>query len=206
MNLSRIASIAPIATVATVALAFVAMAHASALAQEASGAAVQGPSGATKIAIIDIDRIAAESVAGRALFDSLRGENEKIVTETQRREQEIIDLQTKLNSEILSQDAKVRLQRDIDRKRTDAQRWVEDAQADFEAKRQDGEAKFQEKVAPVVEQVAQENGIGLIFRATPGLTFVLDPTLDISPLIVKKLDELGAEPGEQGAPPPANPQ
>ena len=199
MNLSRVASIA------TLAVAFLAMAHASAFAQEA-GAAIQGPSGATKIAIIDIDRIAAESVAGRALFDSLRGENEKIATETQRLQQEIIDLQTKLNSEILSQDAKVRLQRDIDRKRTAAQRWVEDAQADFEAKRQDGEAKFQEKVAPVVEQVAQEHGIGLIFRATPGLTFVLDPTLDISPLIVKKLDEMGAEPGEQGAPPPANPQ
>ncbi len=196
MNLSRVASIA------TLAVVFVAMAHVSALAQEAAGAAIEGPSGATKIAIIDIDRIAAESTAGRALFDSLRGENEKIAAETQRLQQEIVDLQTKLNSEILSQDAKVRLSRDIERKRTDAQRWVEDAQADFEAKRQDGEAKFQEKVAPVVEQVAQENGIGLIFRATPGLTFVLDPTLDISPLIVKKLDEITAPPGEQGAPPP----
>ncbi len=195
MNLSRVASIA------TLAVVFVAMAHVSALAQEAAGAAIEGPSGATKIAIIDIDRIAAESVAGRALFDSLRGENEKIAVETQRLQQEIVDLQTKLNSQILSQDARVRLQRDIERKRTDAQRWVEDAQADFEAKRQDGEAKFQEKVAPVVEQVAQENGIGLIFRATPGLTFVLDPTLDISPLIVKKLDEMMAAPA-----PPANPQ
>ena len=195
MNLSRVASIA------TLAVVFVAMAHVSALAQEAAGAAIEGPSGATKIAIIDIDRIAAESTAGRALFDSLRGENEKIAAETQRLQQEIVDLQTKLNSEILSQDAKVRLSRDIERKRTDAQRWVEDAQADFEAKRQDGEAKFQEKVAPVVEQVAQENGIGLIFRATPGLTFVLDPTLDISALIVKKLDEMMAAPA-----PPANPQ
>ena len=199
MNLSRVASIA------TLAVVFGAMAYASALAQEAAGAAIQGPSGATKIAIIDIDRIAAESTAGRALFDSLRAENEKIATETQRLQQEIVDLQTKLNSEILSQDAKVRLQRDIERKRTDAQRWVEDAQADFEAKRQDGEAKFQEKVAPVVEAVAQENGIGLIFRATPGLTFVLDPTLDISPLVVKKLDESVAEPGEQDGAPP-NPQ
>ena len=124
-------------------------------------------------------------------------ENEKIATETQRRQQEIVDLQTKLNSEILSQDAKVRLQRDIERKRTDAQRWVEDAQADFDAKRQDGEAKFQEKLAPIVEAVAQENGIGLIFRATPGLTFVLDPTLDISLLIVEKLDAM-APTGEQG--------
>lgn len=109
-------------------------------------------------------------------------------------------MQAKANSEILSQDARVRLQRDIQKKQTDAQRWLEDAQADFEVKRQDGEAKFQEKLGPIVEAVARENGIGLIFRATPGLTFVLDPALDISPLVVKKLDESSVE-----AAPPSNP-
>jgi hypothetical protein len=50
--------------------------------------------------------------------------------------------------------------------------------------------------------VAQENGIGLIFRATPGLTFVLDPALDISPLVVKKLDAAGAAPPSGAAPRP----
>jgi hypothetical protein len=47
--------------------------------------------------------------------------------------------------------------------------------------------------------VATENGIGLILRATPGLTFVLDQALDISPLVVKKLD---STPPAGGAPPP----
>lgn len=156
----------------------------------AQGTTVTGPTGAsTKIAVIDIERIAAESKEGKALFEDLRAENDKLQAESTRLQQEIQDMQAKLNSEILSQDARVRLQRDVERKRTDAQRWLEDAQANFEAKRQDGEAKFQEKLAPVVEAVAQEQGIGLIFRATPGLTFVLDPALDISPLVVQKLDE-----------------
>ncbi len=193
MNLSRVASFAALALV--IGLATV---QAGVWTQEAAGSTIQGPSGATKIAVIDIERIAAESNEGKALFEALRVENEKINAETQRLQQEIGDMQTKLNSEILSQDAKVRLQRDIERQRTDAQRWVEDAQADFDAKRQDGEAKFQEKLAPIVEAVAQENGIGLIFRATPGLTFVLDPTLDISLLIVEKLDAMAAPTGEQG--------
>ena len=76
---------------------------------------------------------------------------------------------SKLNSEILSQDAKVRLQRDIERKRTDAQRWLQDMQAEFESKRQEGEAKFQESLEPIVRAVATENQIGLIIRATPRL-------------------------------------
>jgi Skp family chaperone for outer membrane proteins len=100
----------------------------------------------------------------------------------------------------LSQDAKVRLQRDIERKRTDAQRWLQDIQAEFESKRQEGEAKFQESLEPIVRAVATENQIGLIIRATPGLTFVLDPALDISLLVVKKLD--AAAPPSGGAAPP----
>ncbi|MGH9321317.1 MAG: OmpH family outer membrane protein [Vicinamibacteria bacterium] len=155
----------------------------------------------TKIAVIDIERIAAESNAGKQLFANLKADNDKIQEEVARREGEIRDMQTKLNSEILSQDAKVRLQRDIERKRTDAQRWLQDAQAEFETKRQDGEAKFQESLEPIVRQVATENGIGLIIRATPGLTFVLDPALDISQLVVQKLDA-SAPPTGAAAPPP----
>jgi Skp family chaperone for outer membrane proteins len=156
--------------------------------------------GTTKIAVIDIERIAAESTAGKVLFSSLKTENDKIQEEVAKREQEIRDMTSKLNSEILSQDAKVRLQRDIERKRTDAQRWLQDMQAEFEAKRQEGEAKFQESLEPIVRAVATENGIGLIIRATPGLTFVLDPALDISLLVVKKLDAVAPPSG--GAAPP----
>ena len=194
MNLLRVASIAALALIPG-------FTSAQASAETQAGAAVQGPSGQAKIAVIDIEFIAQESNEGKALFEQLRIENDKMNEQGQQLQQEIADMQTKLNSEILSQDAKMRLQRDIERKRTDAQRWAEDAQAEFEAKRQDGEAKFQEKLAPIVEQVAKENGIGLIFRATPGLTIVYDPTLDISNLVVEKLN--AATSTGEGA---ANPQ
>jgi Skp family chaperone for outer membrane proteins len=175
-------------------MALLVLAGANAFGQQAAGASTT-----TKIAVIDIERIAAESAAGKALFASLKAENDKIQEEVAKREQEIRDMSTKLNSEILSQDAKVRLQRDIERKRTDAQRWLQDQQQDFEAKRQEGEAKFQESLEPIVRAVATENQIGLIIRATPGLTFVLDPALDISQLVVQKLD---SAPPTGGAPQP----
>lgn len=195
MKLLRVATVAAFTLVSGLSAG-----EASQAAAAQAGTTVTGPTGAsTKIAVIDIERIAAESNEGKALFEDLKTENEKLQAESQRLQQEIGDLQAKLNSEILSQDARLRLQRDVERKRTDAQRWLEDAQAEFEAKRQDGEVKFQEKLGPIVEAVAQENGIGLIFRSTPGLTFVLDPSLDISPLVVKKLDESMAAAGGTGA-------
>jgi Skp family chaperone for outer membrane proteins len=190
MKLLKVATVAALALVPGFSTAEVGR-----VAEAQAGTTVTGPTGTpTKIAVIDIERIAAESNEGKALFEDLKVENDKLQAESQRRQQEIADLQAKLNSEILSQDARLRLQRDVERKRTEAQRWLEDAQAEFEAKRQDGEVKFQEKLGPVVEAVAQENGIGLIFRATPGLTFVLDANLDISPLVVQKLDAGGPTP------------
>ena len=192
MNLLKVATVAALALVPGLVAGEVGRS-----AEAQTGAVVTGPTGTTtKIAVIDIERIAAESAEGKALFEELKVENDKLQAESQRLQQEIADLQAKLNSEILSQDARLRLQRDVERKRTEAQRWLEDAQAEFEAKRQDGEVKFQEKLGPVVEAVAQENGIGLILRATPGLTFVLDANLDISGLVVQKLDESPTPPAD----------
>ena len=162
-----------------------------------AGASVSGPNGNTKIAVIDIERIAAVSEAGKAMMELLRAENDKLQAQSASFQQEINDMQAKLNSEILSQEARVRLNRDIERKRTDAQRWLEDAQADFAEKQQDSEAKFQAQLAPIVNEVATANGIGLIFRATPGLTFILDASLDISQLVVEKLDSEPSGGGKQ---------
>ncbi len=180
--------------------AWVTLALSLAAVSSAFGQTAGVTTGTTKIAVIDIERIAAESAAGKALFSSLKAENDKIQEEVAKREQEIRDMTTKLNSEILSQDAKVRLQRDIERKRTDAQRWLQDMQAEFESKRQEGEAKFQQSLEPIVKAVAVENQIGLIIRATPGLTFVHDPALDISLLVVEKLN--AAAPPSGGPAPP----
>ena len=148
------------------------------------GASVQ-----VKIAVINIDRIAAESTAGQALFEKLSAENDKLATERARREQEIREMSSKLTSEVLSADAQTRLQREIERKRTDAQRWLEDAQQDFQERQQQEEAAFQAKLGPVVEAVAREQGIGLILRDTPGITFVLDARLDLTPAVVARLNE-----------------
>ena len=105
----------------------------------------------------------------------------------------------------MAQESKILLlEGDIERKRTDAQRWLEDMQREFQDKQAAGEAQFQEKLAPVVEKVAKENGIGLIFRATPGLTFVLDANLDITPLVVQALNQMESGGGAAASSNPQN--
>ena len=140
-----------------------------------------------------------ESEAGKQMFEMLKQENDRIAAERARREQEIRDLSTKQNSEILSAEARARLQRDIEAKQRDAQRWLEDEQRAFQEKQQVEEQKFQERMSPIVQQVAQENGIGLIIRDTPGLTYLLDPAFDVTPLVVEALNKSESSGSGEGA-------
>lgn len=167
---------------------FIVVAQTNAQEQSAVPPATSAGVAGAKIAVIDIDRIAAESSAGKVLFEKLKVENDKIAAERAKRQQDIRDMEARLTSEVLSADARGQLSRDVERARTDAQRWLEDQQRDFQQKQQQEEAVFQQQLAPVVESVAKEHGIGLIFRATPGLTFVLDPNLDITPLVIQAFD------------------
>jgi len=176
--------------------------------QESNPAQASSPgvSPQVKIAVINIDRVAADSNAGRVLFQKLKEENDKLAAERAQREQEIREMQSKLTSEVLSADAQGRLQREIERKRTDAQRWLEDAQREFQERQQEEEAAFQAKLGPIVEAVAREQGIGLILRDTPGITFVLDPRLDLTPAVIQRLNatEIEQPTGGAGTAPPAS--
>lgn len=145
--------------------------------------------GAMKIGVIDIDRVAAESGPGKALLERLKQETEKINAERARREQEISDLQAKMTSEVLSAEARDRLTREVERKRIDAQRWLEDAQRTFQEKQAQAETEFQNRLRPVVAEVAGRNGFGLILRADPGLTMVLNPNLDITSRVIEAFNK-----------------
>ena len=49
-----------------------------------------------------------------------------------------------------------------------------------------------------MEEVARERNIQLILRVTPGLTFIMDPALDISAEVIERFNARGGG-GEDGA-------
>jgi Skp family chaperone for outer membrane proteins len=150
----------------------------------------------TKIGIIDIDRIAAQSDAGKALIERLRTETDRITAERLRREQELADLQAQMTSGPVSSADRERLNREIERKRTEAQRWLEDANREFQETQQVADAEFQNRLRPIVGEVARQNGFGLIFRTNPTLTMVLNPDLDITPRVIEAFNQaVASQPG-----------
>ncbi len=173
------------------------MAFVAALAAAPAPAAAQEP---TRMAVIDIDRIAQESRKGQAMFAELQALQEEILRGRQTREQEIRDLTNRAGSQLLSAEARGELTRDIERRQTDLQRWLEDQQREFNEKQTTGFGALEQELGPVVEEVARENDIQLILRVTPGLTFIMDPALDISSEVIERFNALagsGEEPGDE---------
>ena len=173
------------------------VAFVAALAAAPAPAAAQEP---TRMAVIDIDRIAQESRKGQAMFAELQALQEEILRGRQTREQEIRDLTNRAGSQLLSAEARGELTRDIERRQTDLQRWLEDQQREFNEKQTTGFGALEQELGPVVEEVARENDIQLILRVTPGLTFIMDPALDISSEVIERFNALagsGEEPGDE---------
>lgn len=145
----------------------------------------------TRVAVIDIDRVAQESARGQAMFAELQTLQEEILRGRQTREQELRDLNNRAQSQLLSAEARADLTRDIERKNTDLQRWLEDQQREFNEKQTTGFGALEADLGPVVEEVAREQNIQLILRVTPGLTFIMDPALDISAEVIERFNALG---------------
>lgn len=154
----------------------------------------------TRVAVIDIDRVAQESARGQTMFAELQTLQEEILRGRQTREQELRDLNNRAQSQLLSAEARADLQRDIERKTTDLQRWLEDQQREFNEKQTSGFGALEADLGPVVEEVARERNIQLILRVTPGLTFIMDPALDISAEVIERFNALsgGGEGEDEG--------
>ncbi len=154
----------------------------------------------TRVAVIDIDRVAQESARGQTMFAELQTLQEEILRGRQTREQELRDLNNRAQSQLLSAEARADLQRDIERKTTDLQRWLEDQQREFNEKQTSGFGALEADLGPVVEEVAREQNIQLILRVTPGLTFIMDPALDISAEVIERFNALsgGGEGEDEG--------
>jgi outer membrane protein len=165
------------------------------------------PEGA-KVAYINIQRIANESAEGRQATAKVQALNQKKVQELNDKNKALQADQQKLQSggSVLSDAARGELEKKIERQNTDIQRATQDAQQEVQELQQELQNEFQRKLMPIVQQVAQEKGIHILFSAADSGIVWADPGLDITADVIKKFDTGGpATAAPPAAKPPAKP-
>jgi len=172
--------------------------------QAAPAAQPPFPAGA-RYAFINIQRIAAESAQGKTLSSRVQTLNNQKVNELNEKNKALQTSQQKLESGggVLSDAARGQLEKDIDRQQTDIQRFTDDAQKEVQELQNELQAEFQQKLGPVIQQVAQEKKLDILFSALDAGIVWADAGLDLTTEVIRRFD--AANPAPAAAAPPAAP-
>ena len=141
-----------------------------------------------KYAVIDVQAIAQSSVAGKAASAKLNDLNAKNSAAIQDKAKQLQALQTKRDSSsVLNDAARAQLDKDIDKLQRDIQYAQTSAQAEMNDLNTELQAEFQKKLVPIIEEIAKEKGLYLVFTADSGFAYI-NPGLNISDEVIKRLD------------------
>src|SRR5678816_2478757 len=164
------------------------------------------PAGA-KYAFINIQRVASESAQGKALSSRVQALNNQKVTELNDKNKALQTAQQKLESgaSVLNEAARAQLEKDIDRQQTEIQRFTDDAQKEVQELQNELQAEFQQKLGPVIQQVAQERKLDILFSALDAGIVWADAGLDLTTEVIRRFDTANPAPATAAAAPAPRP-
>jgi len=166
--------------------------------------ALPGPA-ATKIAIINIQTAILNSKDGQKAAADVQAKFNPRKTELDKKRSEVDALQDQLRkgSATMSDEAKERLQKEIDNGTKDLNRRGQDLNDDLEQEQGRIMQDLGAKMMKVVEEYATQNGYAVVLDVSNSQTDVLwaAASTNITPDIVRLYDQ--AHPGTETAKPPA---
>jgi outer membrane protein len=149
------------------------------------------PAGA-KIAFFNPQAVFQASADGRAAVTRVNALIQKKQTENADKAKLLQGNQQKLQTSgsVMNEVARVQLEKEIEKQTKDAERFQQDAQAEINELQQEVQSAFVKKLSPIVEQLATEKGLHLVFNASESGIAWATPGLDLTGEVIKKLDAL----------------
>jgi outer membrane protein len=142
-----------------------------------------------KYAFIDVQQIASNSAAGKEATKRLEALSEKKRAEVGDKQKQLTALQTKRDTgaAVMSESARTQLEKEIDKLQRDIQYAGQSATAEINDLQNDLQGEFQKRLIPIIEELAKEKGLYMIFTAESGFAYV-HPGLNLSDEVIKRLD------------------
>jgi outer membrane protein len=162
----------------------------------------------SKVAVVDFEKALVESVEGKKSSDRFNATLQAKQADGEKRQKELEDAQRKLQTQerTLSEVAKANLQKDIDRRTTEMQRFNEDSQKELQSMRDELLRPIAEKASALLNQLAAEKGYTLVVDISNPQNNVVwfNPQNDITAELTKRID--AATPATSNAAPAPAPQ
>lgn len=159
-----------------------------------------------RMAFVDLQRVAGESSEGKVASGRVQALTQKKTAELGEKTKALQANQQKLQQggAVLNEATRAQAQREVDRLTVEIDRLQQDAQAEVQELQEQLQGEFQERLRPIMDVLIKELGIGLLFSATDAGAVYIDPSLDVTPEVIKRFDA-SKPPAPSGAKPAASP-
>lgn len=147
------------------------------------------PQGA-RLALVNLQEIAAVSAEGKASTAKVQALIQKKQTEGAAKAKVLQDNQNKLaqSGALMNDQARAQLEKDIERQTVEGQRFQQDAQAEVTELQTDLQNEFQKKLFPILQQLSQEKDIHILLSAQDAGAIWWEPGIDLTAEAIKRMD------------------
>ncbi|MFO7867496.1 MAG: OmpH family outer membrane protein [Candidatus Aminicenantes bacterium] len=145
---------------------------------------------AQNIGVVNSQEILERSQEGEKVMAQLQEEEKRNQAELSRRDEEIAQLQKKLNTQrlTLTPEALRSLQSDLENKRTERQRFAEDINRQMNELAARLFQKIQNEVLPIIETIGKEKNLDIIFDLSGSGAIYVSPTVDLTAEVIERYD------------------
>lgn len=144
----------------------------------------------TKIGVVNANEVLEKSAEGKRVIAQLEDKNKKNQNDIAKLDDEIRNLQTKLNTQrlTLTQEAMMNLNSDIERKQTQRKRFAEDSIREMNDLSTRLFQKVQNELIPIIQQIGKDMNFDVIFDLSQSGTLYFNPTINLTEEVIKRYD------------------
>ncbi len=156
----------------------------------------------SRIAVINVQKVLADSTAGKAAFQKLKTLQEERAAKLKKLNDDLAQMQADISQKqmSLSEDKLADLQKTYNEKKIAAQRYAQDAERELTDARDQSLQQLENQIMPVITTIGKEMGFAIILnKFESGLVYASD-AIDITDIVVKRFNEKAP-----AAPAPAKP-
>ena len=151
-----------------------------------------------RVAVVDVQKVLTQSVAGKAAYDKLKKMQDDRVAKAKQMDEELKKLETDLNTKRISlaEDKLAEMTKQVADKRIAMQRFAQDADREIGEARDRELQALQIKIEPVIDAIGKEMGLAVIFnKFESGLVYASD-AVEITDTVIKKFNEAASTPAQ----------
>ena len=144
-----------------------------------------------KIGVVDSQKILFNSNRGKEVLAQLEKKSKEMQSKLDKLDKEIQQLENKISTQrvALDPEALTKLGDELQKKRTERQRFWEDSQREIASLRARLFTKMRNEILPIIQQIGKEKGYTLIVDLGDAGAIYWDPAVDITDEVIKRYNQ-----------------